>query len=122
MSGIGRLRRIDVKAGTKTEIGFPGRVPGHVVATGRRIGCDEDQTQLGADPPIFTFLGDVRMGAGQTRQVPDDGQFRPNRMRRHENRKGHRRSGRAGSVAIDALRSLEAAIGADGLQRHGVGQ
>ena len=118
MRGEGILRSVDVKSSAKAKIISGLCIVRHTFATRAGIGRDEDQTKLCAGGPKFTLLGNIRMGAGQARQIPDHRKLRARRMIRHEDREGHLCPRRAGGVLIHALRSTMAAIGGECFNGH----
>ena len=48
----------------------------HALAARAGVGRDEDEPELGAGGAILAFFGDVGVGAGEARQIPDDRQLR----------------------------------------------
>ena len=114
--GPGFLCRIDIETGPLPHV--IGVVIGHAFPTRRGVGCDEDHPVLGASGPELTLVGDIGMGAGQARQIPEDRKRLPLLMLGHEDREGHAGAGRAALVRIDALHAAMRLGGRYRLDRH----
>ena len=84
MLGIWLLRRIDVETCTKPEIISTLGVISHAFTARAGVGCDKDQPKFSTRLPKFALVSDVGMGAGEARKIPDNRQFRPWLVRRHE--------------------------------------
>src|SRR5205814_1438716 len=73
MAGPRFLGRVDVEARAQAEI--KSFAVGDALAARAGVRRNEDEPELGAGGAKFAFLGDVRVGAGEARQVPDDGKL-----------------------------------------------
>src|ERR1019366_4572498 len=110
----------DIEAGAEPQIVGSGGIPGHAFAARAGIRRDEDQAEFGAGPAKFGLLGDVGVGAGQTRQIPDHRELRAALMRRYIDRKGHAGSGLAACMLVDALQTAMRSIEGNCFDRHDV--
>ena len=113
-----RLRGVDIKARAKSEIIGAGRITRHAFAAWAGIGRHKNQTQFGACLAILALFGDVGVGTGQARQIPDDRELRAVLMRGDKHRKGHARSGFAAGVLVNALHTTVGSIEGNGFDGH----
>src|SRR5690606_5025684 len=110
------LRRIDVEARAFAEI--VAFIVGNIVTARAGVGRDEDHAAFGAGAAVLALFHDVRVGAGQARQIPQHRQPGARRVFRHVDREGHVRAGGARPVLVDALDAAEALVLADRLDAH----
>src|SRR3546814_3309797 len=82
MLGEGRLRCIDIESRAQPKVIGSCGIVGDVFAARRGIRRDEDQAKIRARPAILPLFGDVRVGASQPGEIPDDGQAASGRMDR----------------------------------------
>ena len=99
---IGRLRRVEIEARALAEAPILGIV-GHVGATRRRIGADDDHAMGGGGGAELAFFRDIGVGAGQAGQIPQHRNLGVRGLRRDENRKSHRAIRRPRLMAVNAL-------------------
>ena len=117
----GLLRRIDVEARALSEI--IGLVVGHILAARAGVRRDEDQSVLGAGGAIFAFVGDIGVGAGESREIPDDRQLLARfGLRRQEDGEGHVGRGRTRRMTDDELPSAVRQIFRDDFHDYGLGR
>src|SRR3546814_1113044 len=82
------------------------------------VGGDEDHAVCGAGGAILALLGDVGVGAGEPRQIPEHRQPRAFFVRGDEHREGHVGARRGGAMAIAALHPVVRLVLRNRLDRH----
>src|SRR5262249_32644682 len=114
------LGRIDVEARALAEV--IAIIVGNVVTARARVGCDEDQTVLGAGGAILALLGDVRVRAGQARQgTTDRYALAAFGLRRCVDRKGNVRRRHRRRMLDDKLSPAVRLVLGEYLHPHSVG-
>jgi hypothetical protein len=73
---------VKVEACALTEV--IGRVVRNMFAARACVWADDDQPELGGDAAVLALFSDVGVGAGEARQIDDDGAGALNRLRRRE--------------------------------------
>ncbi len=112
------LRCVDIKAGAEPEIVGAGGIAGHLFAARAGVRRDEDQSEFSAGAAEFAFFRDVGVGAGQSRQIPDDRQPCAILMGRDIDRKCHVGPGLAAGVLVNALHAAVRFVERNGLHCH----